>query len=200
MLKSFTGYFLPALQSNQMRSAAIALSLSFCVFHAPAFAEMKQVRSTLRPTQDQTFSDLMKQAERVAEKLVRQTFAQNPKVTDVSVTVLGERNGQETPLLLSTVSRTNWQKKPQIKSWTTYFNNFSIALLGYRKPPVPPAPVAPPPVAVNPDLPPSPQPNATGTTPAIAPSVPTPVRPSVVPTSLSPGRAGLQNDPAYRDD
>ncbi|WP_421654732.1 hypothetical protein [Leptothermofonsia sp. ETS-13] len=130
----------------QIPSVLLASLIIFNIFSPSALAETKQIRSTLRPAKDQTFTELMERAEAVAERLVRQTFAKEPKVTEVSVTVLGERNGQEVPLLFSTVSRINWKKNPKIQSWTTYFNNFSVALLGYRKPPSPPIPQPPAPV------------------------------------------------------
>jgi hypothetical protein len=165
----------------QIPAILLTILISFGIFNPSALADTKQIRSTLRPAKDQTFTELMERAESVAERLVRQTFAREPKVTEVSVTVLGERNGQEVPLLLSTVSRSNWKKNPRIRPWTTYFNNFSVALLGYRKPPTPPVPQPPPPVA--------PLPGAE-VPPAIAPSnpqSPVPVAaPSLLPVPIFP--------------
>ncbi|QZZ20603.1 hypothetical protein J5X98_25795 [Leptothermofonsia sichuanensis E412] len=186
--------------------------VTFSIMTPAALAEIKQIRSTLRPGKDQTFAELMEQAESTAKNLVKQTFARYPRVTEVSVTVLGERNGQETPLLVSSVSRTNWQKFPQIRRWTTYFNNFSISLLGYRKPPEPPAPA---PVAVSggsvpvvpgapASVPGTPQPAAGGTTPATGTPAPVPSLPAT-PTGIqfndnASFKERLKNDPAYRDD
>lgn len=78
----------------------------------------------------------MQQAEALARKLVEQAFAQSSSLLEVSITIVGEHNGQEVPLLDSRVSRSNWQKEPRIQTWTRYASN-SATLLGFSKPKVP---------------------------------------------------------------
>lgn len=101
----------------------------------PARAENRQIAFTLSSQSNQTFAALTQQAESLAKNLVEQAFAQSPSVTEVSVTIMGEHNGQEVPLLFSTVSRSNWQKEPRIQPWTHYASN-SATLLGFLKPKV----------------------------------------------------------------
>lgn len=102
---------------------------------APSWAEPRQIVK-LSSQGNQTFAGLMQQAEALARKLVEQAFAQSPSLTEVSITIVGERNGQEVPLLYSRVSRSNWQKEPRIQTWTRYPSNSAI-LLGFSKPKVP---------------------------------------------------------------
>jgi len=110
----------------------IAASLSSLAAVAPAGAESRQTNFTLS-VGNQTFAALMQQAETLAESLLKQAFSQNPSLTEVSVTITGEHNGQEVPLLSSRVSGKNWQKQPKIKFWTTYTSNSAI-LLGFSRP------------------------------------------------------------------
>lgn len=96
-------------------------------------AETKQIDFTLRSQSDQTFSALMQQAEVQATSLIKQAFAESPSITEVSVRILGERDGQQAPLLSSRVSRLNWQRQPRIQQWTKYFGS-SAMLLNFSKP------------------------------------------------------------------
>jgi hypothetical protein len=101
-------------------------------FATPAVAETKRIEHTLRSQPDQTFATLMQEAETLATNLVEQGFAED-SVTEVSVNILGERHGQQVPLLSSRVSRTDWQKQPGIQQWTRYFRTSGV-LLGFFKP------------------------------------------------------------------
>lgn len=102
---------------------------------SPAWAESRQT-VTLSSQGNQTFVGLMQQAEALVENLVEQAFAQSPSLTEVSITIVGEHNGQEVPLLFSRVSRSNWQKEPRVQPWTRYASNSAI-LLGFLKPKIP---------------------------------------------------------------
>lgn len=102
------------------------------IFTAPAVAEIKRIEYTLRSQPNQTFTTLMQEAESLASNLVEQGFAEN-NVTEVSVNILGERHGQQVPLLSSRVARADWQKQPGIQQWTRYFRT-SAVLLGFYKP------------------------------------------------------------------
>ncbi|MUL35700.1 hypothetical protein [Gloeocapsopsis dulcis] len=110
-----------------------AFSLScWGIIAAPAVAEMKRIDHTLRSEPNQTFTTLMQEAEALATTLVEQGFTED-NVTEVSVNILGERHGQQVPLLSSRVSRTDWQKQLGIQHWTRYFRTSGV-LLGFFKP------------------------------------------------------------------
>lgn len=125
-----------------LSSLGVITSLS-AALAIPAWAESRQIDFTVSSQGNQTFAALTQQARALAGNLVEQAFAQSPSVTEISVTIMGEHNGQEVPLLFSTVSRSNWQKEPRIQPWTRYASN-SATLLGFLKPKVIPQSVAKP--------------------------------------------------------
>ncbi len=98
-------------------------------------AGTRQIDFTLRSENNQTFTALMQQAEVLAKSLIERGFAESPDTTELSVNILGERDGQEVPLLFSRVSRSDWQKQPIIRQWTRYLSS-SAVLLGFKKPQV----------------------------------------------------------------
>ena len=107
---------------------------ALCCFSAiPARAETKSFDFTLSSSGERNFEALVQQAESVASNLIEKEFAKRSSLTEVSVTIVGERNGQEVPLLFSKVSRSNWQTKPKIQRWTKYFGKAAV-LLGFKKP------------------------------------------------------------------
>lgn len=102
-------------------------------FYQPlAIAETKSLNFKLASGNNQTFTNLMQQAETLAINSITQEFAQQSTVTEVAVTIIGERNGQEVPILFSKVSRPDWQTKPNIQMWTKYFTKAAV-LLGFNQ-------------------------------------------------------------------
>lgn len=93
----------------------------------------RQIDITLETQNNQTFSELIQQAEIQATSLIEQEFATNPTITEIAVNILGERQGQQVPILFSRVSRARWQQQPIIRQWTKYFGT-SAVLLGFNKP------------------------------------------------------------------
>jgi hypothetical protein len=110
--------------------ALVALSMALS---APAWAEPKQISILLSSQGSQEFESLIQQAESVAGNFIQQVFAESPEITEVSVTIVGEHNGQQVPLLSSNVSRSNWQTKPNVQVWSRYFGT-AESLLGFVKP------------------------------------------------------------------
>lgn len=176
-------------------------------------AQTRQINFTLNTQSAQTFADLMQQAELVATNLIQQGFAQSPSVQKMSVSILAERNGQQAPLLMSKVSRPDWQKQPIVPQWTRYFYS-SAALLGFLNPNLEASPSNPeaarqfPPTQPSEPTPPTSEqpspstPVSVPTPPAISPSTTQttpPAPPSPTPNTSRPGGASLEeNDPGYR--
>jgi hypothetical protein len=118
--------------------ALVVLSMALS---APAWAEPKQISILLSSQGSQDFESLIQEAESVAGNFIQQVFAESPEITEVSVTIVGEHNGQQVPLLSSNVSRSNWQIKPNVQVWSRYFGT-AESLLGFVKPQEPAATVA----------------------------------------------------------
>ena len=163
-------------------------------------AGTRQIDFTLRAESNQTFTALMQQAEVLAKSLIERGFAESPSITELSVNILGERNGQEVPLLFSRVSRFNWQKQPSIRQWTRYLGT-SAELLGFKKTQVQQSnsPVYRGNSTRQPTSPPSPR---TSTQPPTFPSSGTSTQPPTLPpspgTSAPSGASLEENDPGYR--
>lgn len=101
-------------------------------FQPLAIAETKSLNFKLASGNDQTFTNLMQQAETLAINSITQEFAQQSTVTEVALTIIGERNGQEVTILFSKVSRLDWQIKPNVQMWTKYFTKAAV-LLGFNQ-------------------------------------------------------------------
>lgn len=113
-----------------LSSLGILFSLAIA---SPAWAESKSFNFTLISGGSQTFKSLTEQAESLASNSIKQEFAENSSLSEITITILGERNGQEVPLLVAKVSRSQWQAEPIIQNWTRYLGN-SATLLGFNKP------------------------------------------------------------------
>lgn len=95
----------------------------------PAWAETRQYEMTLDADGDQTFESLVQQAESLAINFIQQGFAESPSVTEVSVTISGERSGQFAPIVVVNVARADWQRLPVPQEWMRYVE-VSASLLG----------------------------------------------------------------------
>ena len=118
---------------NYLNNCLVIGIALFLPFNCPAFAETKFINISLKTGANQSFNNLMQQAESIAINLIDEEFNRVSKITEVGIIVSCDRNGQEVPILSSRVSRTNWQAQPTIASWTKYFTKAEI-LLGFNSP------------------------------------------------------------------
>jgi hypothetical protein len=169
------------------RSVGFALSLalfisSWVMSSTATPVEAAKIDQVISARSQQTFSDLISQAEQTATQLIQQTFA-NPAVNEVRVQVSGERNGLVAPLLAATISRSNWQATPNIQKWSQHF---SVAkyLLGYATPPSTASPTASPSPHSAPPQSPGRMPPTSGSGPSPSPTN------GPIPTS-TPGAQGV---------
>ncbi|MDA0267916.1 MAG: hypothetical protein O2890_11690 [Cyanobacteria bacterium] len=72
---------------------------------------------------------LLDEAEGLVRQIIVNTFGQQSGVSQIEVVVLGERYGEISPILVTTVSRTGWQSEPQVSRWTRYYTESTHALL-----------------------------------------------------------------------
>lgn len=99
----------------------------------PAGAETRQLDYTLSSQGSRSYEALVQQAEQMASSLVQQSFS-DATVTQVSLRILGEHNGSEVPVLYITVTRSDWQSNPDIRTQARYFGRPSAVLLGFTQP------------------------------------------------------------------
>ena len=156
----------------------------------------RQIDFTLKTQNDQTFNQLIQQAEIQAISLIEQEFASNPSVAEIAVTVLGDRQGQQAPLLFSKVSRTDWQQQPIIRQWTKYFAT-SAVLLGFNSPQT--TPTAPAQSTPSTPIQSAPIPSSVNNAVPMNVVPPTPPSPSSNNAPAPTGGASLEEtDPGYR--
>lgn len=110
--------------------AVMALNM---IVPTPVKAEPRQIQLLLSSQGNQNFEALVRQAESVVSNVLGQAFAENPRSTEISVMIVGERNGVIVPLLSANVSRSNWQATPIVQAWTRYFSSAEV-LLGFATP------------------------------------------------------------------
>jgi hypothetical protein len=199
--------------SNQCLSVLSAIALLLPLSIAPAIAAPKQYISTISAYGDsQPYDNLVRRAEAQAQRVVENAFSRNPGMNEVAVTILGQRNNQEVPLLVMTVSRNNWRRSPNVRTWAQYSGYSAKVLLGYVQSTPTSAPTAvSAPTSTSPAInsPPSVSPGPGRTvitspisTPASTTSTPAPTtNPQLVtpaPTNLSEPPQPIQNTPDYR--
>jgi len=149
-----------------------------------AIAAPRQYVSTVNVTSSQQpYDSLLRQAEAQAQQIIRSAFAQNPGLTEASVTVLGRRNYQEIPLLVVTVSRADWQRSPNVRTWANYAGYSAKVLLGYVEPTQPTNPGASAPVSGTPNA------NTRPTAVFVNPAAPAGQTGSTAPTAPNGGNA-----------
>jgi hypothetical protein len=193
--------------------AVLAIGLSLLIA-TPASAEVKSVSATVRAEGYEPFSALQQKAESLAQEAVSQAF-QDSRVTEVSVTVLGDRNGLIAPVLVARITRAQWREMALVSQWSRSLDR-TEDLLGFN------LPIQQPPVATQPANSSTPDqsgnnPN-TNQTPNQAPDSITNQPAETSPRPLrgrggsirdrlrqDSGRGGsirdrLRQDPAYRDD
>jgi hypothetical protein len=90
----------------------------------PPAATAYTSRSTLFLTREPTesFEVFVQRAEIIARAAVQRSFDADILVTDVAITVVGENQGISMPILTVDVSRNDWQLRPDVEYWATYFS------------------------------------------------------------------------------
>lgn len=100
----------------------------------PAKAESGYREITILGDRHASFESLVNQAESAAKSTVEQAFSHNPELSELTLTVLGERNGQISVLMTTRISRSDWRQDANIQQWSEYFRSSDV-LLGFALPP-----------------------------------------------------------------
>lgn len=72
---------------------------------------------------------LVAEAEGLVTRVILDAFGQSSEVSEIEVVVLGDRHGEVSPILVTRVSRTQWQSDSQVSRWTRYYIEDTHALL-----------------------------------------------------------------------
>jgi hypothetical protein len=70
---------------------------------------------------NESFETLVQRSEIIARAAIQRSFDADLLMTDVVVTVIGDNQGIAVPILTVPVSRSDWQLRPDVTVWATYF-------------------------------------------------------------------------------
>jgi hypothetical protein len=96
--------------------------------YRPAHADTERLVLDLPMYGELVHDRLNAQAEQLVEVVINRQFRENPNLSLIQVVVVGDRHGESIPLLVTAVSRSQWQENPQVNAWTRYYSD-SYALL-----------------------------------------------------------------------
>ena len=116
---------------RRLWSAIILVTINFTASVSIGLAVTKEQYITVNSDGSQSFAGLVQEAEDLVIESIAREFQNNPGLTEITVIVTADRGRQLVPVLRSRVSRSQWQKNPQIEQWTRYFAD-SQYLLGFR--------------------------------------------------------------------
>ena len=98
---------------------------------APQFAQayIAHRSITLNRQGTESYGDLLRRAEAVARASAQRSFDSDILVTEVSVMIIGENQGEYAPILHLKVSRPLWRQYPDSQRWAAYFPDADSLLL-----------------------------------------------------------------------
>jgi hypothetical protein len=95
--------------------------MGLCFTGLPAAARGTRFSIELPVDHPISHLELTQQAESLIRQTITQAFNQNPPIESIEVAVNVNRNGDVLPLMMTTVSRSQWQVMPQMSQWSRYF-------------------------------------------------------------------------------
>jgi hypothetical protein len=98
---------------------------------AQAYTTRQTITLDRLPTE--SYQTLLHRAEAAARAAAQRAFTSDILVTDVAVTIVAESQGAVAPVLALEASRNEWQRLPDPRRWSTYFEN-ARSLLGFDQP------------------------------------------------------------------
>jgi hypothetical protein len=69
----------------------------------------------------ETFNALIRRSELVARAAAQRSFDRDILTNEVAIVILARQKESQAPILLLKVSRSQWQSRPDIKQWATYY-------------------------------------------------------------------------------
>ncbi len=100
-----------------------------------ASAEIKERLFTLQATRNQSLENLIQQALDLTQNSVNQEFQGNSELTEITISILAENNGQIVPITRSKISRFQWESGSRIDRLAGYFGNSRMVLGLYNSSP-----------------------------------------------------------------
>jgi hypothetical protein len=144
-------FWLPLVVSLGLAGEIILLESTIVPQAAHAYTATVDIE--VEPRVNESYETLLRRAESIVRAAAQRSFDQDILVTEVSITILAQREGATVPLMTMQVSRPQWRSRPDPKYWANYFRS-AQTFLQFDQPggtPTPqpastptPAPTAPP--------------------------------------------------------
>ncbi len=115
------------LYSRLFWSTILILPIIF-ITNLTVLASVKKTSLVIDSNDNSSYKILVEKSEKLVQETINQEFAKNPEITEITITILGERKSQIVPVLRSTVSRSEWQKNENIDDFTRYFADAKFLL------------------------------------------------------------------------
>ncbi len=100
---------------------ATVVSVPYLMAPPAAVAYTSRVNLFLTREPGESFDVFIQRAEIVARAAVQRSFDADIVMTDVIVTVVGDTQNVAVPILTVEVSRNDWQLRPDVEYWGTYY-------------------------------------------------------------------------------
>ena len=107
--------------------SAIALAPGLNI---PAVAQINTSRLSLFifRDEDESYSTFLRRGEALARVGVQQTFDNDSLISEAVVTIIGENQGISVPIMEVTVTRNQWQERPDPQYWAVYYRTAPMLL------------------------------------------------------------------------
>ena len=106
---------------NRIFWSTVLILASIFTTNKTTLAAAKNTSLLIDSNNNNSYKNLVEQAENLAKNTIDREFKNNPEITEITITILGERQSQIVPILRSKISRAEWQKNPEIDNLTRYF-------------------------------------------------------------------------------
>lgn len=119
-----------SFSSWQRRLARVSLALTLALgvggippVILPPAAEAYTSRLNLFLVREsgESFDTFLRRSEIIARAGVQRSLDSDVLMTEAIVTIIGESQGLSVPILTVTVSRSDWQRQPDILAWVEYY-------------------------------------------------------------------------------
>jgi hypothetical protein len=118
----------PRLISRFVSAAVVSVALGLSLYPSIARAYSARTDVVIDRLSDETFDAMRQRAEVIARAAAQRSFDRDVLISDVAVNIVARHNGAELPIMTLGVSRLNWQNRPDVRRWATYYRSSQVLL------------------------------------------------------------------------
>jgi hypothetical protein len=114
-------FWLPLIASLGLAGEMMLLETAIAPQVANAYTATVDIE--VEPRANESYETLLRRAESIVRAAAQRSFDQDILVTEISITILAQREGATVPLMTMQVSRPQWRSRPDPKYWANYFRS-----------------------------------------------------------------------------